>query len=67
MRYFFNPNRFAELVKEEHVKRAAEAILLYANRDVLLVLVYGWCILLAAVFSLLFTIRLALSIPLWHG
>ncbi len=67
MRIFFNPDRIAELMKEERVRKAAEIILSYANRDVLLVLFYAWMIVLGMSFSLLFVIRLALSIPLWHA
>ncbi len=66
MRFLPNPDRIAELISEERFKKAAEAILAYANRDVLLVLLYGWCIVLGMTFTLLFTIRLALSIPLWN-
>ena len=67
MQLFFNPDRIAELMKEDRVRKAAEIILSYANRDVFLVLLYGWTIVLAMTFSLLFVIRLALSIPLWHA
>lgn len=66
MRFFFNANRIAELISEERFRKAADAILQYANRDVLLVLLYGWGIFLGMVFSLIFTVRLALSIPLWN-
>ncbi len=66
MFWFFNPDRIGELMKDDRIRRAAEALLQYANRDVLLVLLYGWMVVLAMTFTLLFTIRVALSIPLWQ-
>lgn len=65
MRFFPNPERIAQLASDERVRKAAEAILQYANRDVLLVLLYGWAILLSMCFSMIYTVRLAASLPVW--
>jgi len=62
--WFINTRRIRELFDEEKVRMAAEAILSYRCKEVLLVLLYGWCILLGMVFSLLVTVRLALTLPL---
>ena len=64
MRVFPNPNRIQELFTEEKVKRAADKILAYRSKEVLQVIAWAWGIVLLMTFSLLFTVRLALSLPL---
>lgn len=59
-----NDRRIRELFTEERVQRAAQAVRAYANRDVLAVLLGGWALVLGMVFTLLVTIRLALTLPL---
>lgn len=62
--WFPNPNRIREIFTEETVKRAADAILAYRTRAVFFALVYCWLLVLGMVFTLLITVRLALSLPL---
>lgn len=67
MQWFPNPNRIREVFETEKVKMAAETLLSYRNMEVLQVVVYCWLLVLTMVFSMLVTIRLAFSIPLFHG
>lgn len=67
MVWFPNPNRLKEVFETEKVKAAAETILSYRRKEVLLVIVYGWLVLLGMIGTLLLTIRLALTVPLFHG
>lgn len=63
--WFPNPNRIREIFTEETVKRAADAILAYRTREVFFALLYSWMIFLGMVFTMLVTIRVALSLPLF--
>lgn len=65
MNWFPNPDRITEIFSEESVQKAAKAVLRYRNKEVLQVLAWGWAIFLAMTFSLLFTIRLAFTLPLF--
>lgn len=66
--WFPNPNRIRELFDEEKVRRAAQAILSYANRDVARALAWAWAIALVMVLTLLLTVRIGLTLPFpWHG
>lgn len=62
---FHNPDRLRELEQEERYQKAAKTIASFKNPDVLRVVCWGWLILLGMTLTLLLTVRLGLTIPLF--
>jgi len=65
--YQLNPFRLFEHLKEDKVNETARAIGALASRSVLNLLATGWGLFLLALFTLLATIRIALTFPLPWG
>ena len=61
------PFRLFEHLSEDKVNEAARAIGAIASRAVLKLIAAGWGVFLLAVFTLLLTIRIAVTLPLPWG
>ena len=62
--FLFNTNRIGELASEESIQKAATALIRLPWKPLLQALAIMWGVVLVMAFSMLFVIRLALSIPL---
>jgi hypothetical protein len=62
--WLFNTNRIVELFQEEKMQSAVQAFLRLPSKPVFKALAVLWTVLLAMVFTMIFIVRLALSIPL---
>jgi len=60
-----NPGRLFEKLTEDQVQSAAQAIRKAVSLPVLKALVLGWGVFLVMIFTLLFTVRIALTLPLY--
>ncbi len=65
MAVYRNPNRLRELFSAASMSEAAEAILSLKDRGVLKVLGWAWLIVLGMVFTLIYIVRIASSLPVW--
>lgn len=65
--WYFNPFRITEILTQEKVHQAAQAIISYCRKDIFLVLLAFWGSFLFMVGSLIFTIRVFLTLPLPWG
>jgi len=61
----FNFNRLREVFRTEAAREAIETFLTYKRPEVVKTIAALWGVLLVMVFTMVFTIRLALSIPLF--
>lgn len=60
-----NPQRIFEHLTEDRVNEAARGLASVANKPVLKALLLFWGVFLALVFTLLLTVRLALTLPIY--
>jgi hypothetical protein len=63
--WFVNFNRLQELLSTKELREKIDTVLSYKNKETAQFVLLGWCIVLFCTFSLILTVRLALSIPLF--
>lgn len=64
MNTFRNPHRIRELFTPAGMQEAAQTILSLRSHPVVRVLFTAWVCLLLALFTLIFTVRMALTFPM---
>lgn len=65
MRGTINPFRIAEIFTHERVKLAADTLVRYRTREVLVAVVCYWLVFLLMLGSLILTVRAATAFPLY--